>query len=383
MTADPSDLDTSRSAASDGQRSRRQRRTPPVSRLWWLAGPLLAVLTTALVVMAIRPVEYYALLPGTARDVEPLISFRKGTGELPKVEPPDDDLLFVTVTIRRPFGLEVLARLRQDTAEVVPEDQIDGGQTREENRQFNLQLMTDSKDKAAKVALERAGYEVQVSPSGSVIVDLGPEYPVAKVAHPGETIVAVDGAAVTTTEEVRAAIAGHQPGEQMSLTLEALDSDQRHTVSVELIDSPTEPGKAFLGVSLQDRPSYQFPFQVDIDSQQVGGPSAGLAFTLAILDQLTAGDLTGDRKVAVTGTIELDGSVGPVGGVKQKTEAAVSQGATLFLVPPDELDDAKRAAKGRLTVRSVSSLDEALAALEAAGGDPVPAPAPAGDPGSS
>ncbi len=381
MIPDPPPTMSSGPMPSAGEQVVAAPRPRPVSRLWFVAGPLLGLLTLVLVVVAVRPVEYYALLPGSARDVEPLVSFADGTVAVPEVEPPDDDLLFVTVTIRRPFGLEVLLRLREDSAEVVPKDQIDGGQSREENQRFNMQMMTDSKDKAAKVALERAGYPVTVTSAGSVVVDLGPDYPVAKLVHPGDTIVAVDGEPVTTTDEVRAGIAAHRPGEEISLTLQPLDVEEQRTVSVELVANPDEPTQALLGVSLQDRPSYQFPFQVEIDSQQVGGPSAGLAFTLAILDRLTPGDLTGDRKVAVTGTIELDGTVGPVGGVVQKTEAAVSEGATLFLVPPDELDAAKSAAKGRLTVQSVSSLDEALAALGASGGDPVPA-APAVEPGS-
>ena len=110
---------------------------------------------------------------------------------------------------------------------------------------------------------------------------------------------------------------------------------------------------------------------MEIDSGSVGGPSAGLAFTLAILDRLTEGDLTGPNKVAVTGTIRLDGSVGPVGGVVQKTEAAVRAGARAFLVPPDEYADARRAARGRLRIIQVSTVDEALAALRRLGGDPV------------
>jgi len=147
------------------------------------------------------------------------------------------------------------------------------------------------------------------------------------------------------------------------------------TVQAELATNP-ETGKAQLGVSLEDRPDYVFPVQVDIDSGQVGGPSAGLAFTLAILDRLTPGSLTGDQRVAVTGTIALDGAVGPVGGVVQKTEAAISAGAELFLVPPDELADATEAARGRLVVRQVSTLDEALAILEERGGEGIPEVAP-------
>jgi PDZ domain-containing protein len=105
----------------------------------------------------------------------------------------------------------------------------------------------------------------------------------------------------------------------------------------------------------------------------VSGPSAGLAFTLAIIDDLTPGDLTGGKRVAITGTISPDGTVGPVGGVAQKAVAARSAGAKLMLVPPQEYDDAKSHADGMTVVR-VSTLDDALRALRNNGGDPVVPP---------
>lgn len=349
---------------------------PRLSRLWWVAGPLLTVLTAALVALAIRPTHYYAFLPGSARDVEPLITFAASSdgGSVPKVQPAEGDVLFVTVSLRRPSGIETLSRLTDHTAEVVPEDQVNGGQSSDQNRQFNLQLMTDSKDKAAKVALERAGYAVEVTSAGAVVTDLDPSYPVAAVLTPGDTIVGIDGTELHDVEGVRTAIAAHRPGDSLTLRVIPFQGEAR-TVTAKLVARPDDATKAMLGVTLQDRPSYRFPFRVQIDSEQVGGPSAGLAFTLAILDRLTPGNLIGPETVAVTGTIELDGSVGPVGGVTQKTEAAIAEGAKLFLVPPDELADATKAARGRLEVRSVSSLDEALAALAEAGGDPLPAPA--------
>src|SRR5207249_3909047 len=111
------------------------------------------------------------------------------------------------------------------------------------------------------------------------------------------------------------------------------------------------------------------PYTVSIDSGAVGGPSAGLAFTLELIDSLTPGELTGGRKVAVTGTIESDGTVGPVGGVMQKTAAVRSAGAKYFLVPPDEFDAAKAHAGHNLQVIKVETLEQALDALVSIGGD--------------
>lgn len=354
------------------------RRNPPrplpISRLWWFTAPLLLVLLATVTTVAVRPVPYLALLPGQARAVEPLVTVTpRDGGPVPQEEPVDEGLFFVTVSVRRPSGIEALWRLTNEAEEIVPEKVITGGQTREENTRFNLQLMTDSKDKATKVALERAGFEVGVEPTGAVVIDLDPTYPVADAVRPGDTIVAADGKAVQTSSDLQAAIAARRPGDQIELRVEPFLGTEARTESVELQENPEVAGAAQLGVSLEDRPVYTFPFDVEIDSGKVGGPSAGLAFTLAILDRVTPGDLTGPSPVAVTGTIELDGSVGPVGGVVQKTEAAVEAGATLFMVPADEYADAVRSARGRLDVRQVTTLDEALAVLEDQGGDPVPA----------
>jgi PDZ domain-containing protein len=186
------------------------------------------------------------------------------------------------------------------------------------------------------------------------------------------TVVEVDGAPITTTDELVAAITAHDPGDDIELSVVPLQGGAPVDVTAELGHRAGEPDVAALGVQPVDRFRYGFPFDIRIDTGKVGGPSAGLAFTLAILDRMTPGSLTGNDRTAVTGTIELDGSVGPVGGVRHKTEAAVSEGAKLFLVPPQEFEEAKEAARGRIAIEQVQTLDEALDALIAHGGDPLP-----------
>ncbi|MCU1498510.1 MAG: putative secreted protein containing a domain [Acidimicrobiales bacterium] len=344
----------------------------PLSKLWWITGPLLVAMLLAMVVVLSRPVPYVMLRPGTARSVEPLITLSAVRGgPEPNQEVPRDDLLFVTVSVRQPSGLEALWFSRDRTSLVLPEKVVNGTQTTEENRSFNLQLMTDSKDKAAKVALERSGYEVEVTPTGAVITDLAPGFPSAEVLRPSDTIVRADGKDIKTPDDVVAAIAAHEPGETIKLRVDRLNPSSTIDVVAELAEN-AETGKAQLGGFLETRPRYRFPIKVDIDSGEVGGPSAGLAFTLALVDQLTRGDLTGGIPVAVTGTINLDGTVGPVGGVPQKTEAAIDAGAEVFIVPNDEFEDAKAAARGRLEIRQVTDVDQALKILRELGGDPVP-----------
>jgi PDZ domain-containing protein len=146
-------------------------------------------------------------------------------------------------------------------------------------------------------------------------------------------------------------------------------------VTVELGARPDDPDSAFLGVALSDQaePVDDLGFTVDIDSGSVGGPSAGLAFTLAILDALTAGELTGGATVAVTGTIDVAGRVGAVGGVVQKAAAVRDMGADLFIVPaglPEgELAEVMDRAGDDLKVVPVDDLEQALAALAQVGGE--------------
>ena len=131
----------------------------------------------------------------------------------------------------------------------------------------------------------------------------------------------------------------------------------------------SQPG--CLGVTLATKNrSFDFPYKVAIDTSGVGGPSAGLAFTLALIDELTPGELTGGRNVAVTGTIDVNGTVGDVGGVTQKTAAVRHSGTRFFLVPPGEFAEASKHAGRHLKVVQVTTLADALAALKANGGDP-------------
>lgn len=351
------------------------RRAPRPSRLWWFTGPVLALLLGGVILVSAIRVPYVVLSPGGARAVEPLVEVSSIPGG-PKVldEPPTEDLLYVTVSsMVEPAGIVALYGWLDDKAQVEPSAPFLGTQTSEQNRKLNLAMMTDSQDKARKVALERLGYDVVSTPEGAFLEDVDPSYPAAEVLRPGMTVVGADGEPVGDVDELVAAIGAHEPGEDMELEVVPLGETEPETLEVELGSRQGEPEVAALGVQPVDRVSYEFPVDIAIDAGKVGGPSAGLAFTLAILDRMTPGSLTGDDRVAVTGTIELDGSVGPVGGVRHKTEAAIREGATLFLVPPDELEVGREAADGRIEVRAVSTLDEALEALRDHGGEPLPA----------
>lgn len=352
--------------------ARIPRAAARVSRLWWLIGPLSLALTVAMVVLLVRPVPYVVFRPGSAQAVEPLTKITAKPGQpKPFIEAADDDILFVTVSVLYPTGVQALVEANDDYTELAPKKLYLGTQSEKQNQAYNLSLMTDAKDKAAYVALTSLGYEVKVTNVGAVLVDVDPSFPSAKVLQPGDTVVSVNGASIKTQDDLVAAIGKQRPGDKITVGLQRLGSDKVIEVVAPLIENKAKPGRPQLGVNLGTRPSFEFPVDITIDSGKVGGPSAGLAFTLALMDRLSSGDLTGGRKVAVTGTIELDSTVGPVGGVRQKTRAAIAAGATTFLVPPEEYSEAVHSAKGELKVISVSTVQEALKALQSIGGDPV------------
>ena len=166
---------------------------------------------------------------------------------------------------------------------------------------------------------------------------------------------------------------GKAPGDEVTVTIVPEGSDERTDVTVPLTESAN--GRTILGFipvdgGVHEDVGYRLPVTVSISSDQIGGPSAGLAFTLTLIDELTPGDITGGHKVAGTGAINLDGSVGSIGGLRQKTVAVKDAGAEYFLVPAQQVDEALAEAKGSsLKVIGVSTVDEALGVLAGLGGD--------------
>ena len=141
---------------------------------------------------------------------------------------------------------------------------------------------------------------------------------------------------------------------------------------VELTSSPDDPNRTIVGFLPFDTRRVELPFDISIDTGSIGGPSAGLAFTLTVIDGLSDGELTGGKRVAVTGTIDLDGSVGAIGGLTQKASAVEQAGVELLLVPTRQGDEqiaAARAAAPDLEIVAVATLDEAIDVLVAFGGE--------------
>lgn len=338
--------------------------TPPRrSPLRW-AVPVL-VLAVAVIAAVAIDVPYYAIAPGTARPVGDLIVV-----PAERSNPPKGRLLLSTVSLRRVSALEAVQGWLDGSTAVVPEEQVLGSSSNAKFASQNLQLMDDSKSVAIVVALRRLGFDAAEEGKGGLVTGVDEGSPAAGSLSEGDVIVSVDGAPTPLSQSVVERIRAHKPGDRTKLEVSGVDGAAR---TIEVVLGPgADPGAAALGVSLRTKEQrFAMPFPVSISSDRIGGPSAGLAFTLGLLDTLTPGELTGGRKVAVTGTIDLNGNVGDVGGVAQKTAAVRAAGAQVFLVPPGEFKEAVARAGGDIEVRQVASLDQAVAALEDLGGDPL------------
>jgi Lon-like protease len=357
---------TTDGAEGDGQTvpatadHRPPRRRNPRRVALWVVGFLL----TAFVLGAtFVPLPYYLFKPGSVRDTEPLISV-EGT----QVYPSDGSISYTTVSLRQASLLGLLQGWLDDDIDIYSRSRVLQGRGVQENREVNLQMMDNSKQVATQVALEQLGYDVDVT-VGQVVQQVDPGSPADGVLEANDTIVAVNGERFDDGQDMSRLLGEHRPGDTVTVTVLPLAGEEKDVV-ITLAPAPDDPNRGIMGVTvIQVVLSYDFPIDVEIDTGDVGGPSAGLAFTLALIDDLTPGDLTGGHNVAATGTISGDSTVGPVGGTGQKAAAVREKDVELFLVPTDDYQDAVEHAGDDLQVVAVDDLDDALAALADLGGN--------------
>lgn len=309
---------------------------------------------------------YYALAPGSARRVDNLI-VADGT----QTYPPKGRVLLTTISLYKVNPIEALMGWLSDDVDVVKEQTILPPDTNDdEYRRFNVEEMDDSKQTAIVVALRRLGYQVTERGDGALVERVLQEFPAYGRLEPGDVIHQIDGKPVNLVSDATSIIATRRPGDVLRVQISEADGTNVRELDVPVAADADQGNKPVLGVFLRTQNRrFEKPFEVDIRSGSIGGPSAGLAFTLGLIDELTPGELTGGRKVAVTGTIEIDGRVGDVGGVAQKTATVRDSGAEVFLVPAGEYEIAKRKAGRGIVVLKVNTLQEALDALASVGGD--------------
>ena len=307
--------------------------------LWWL------------------PADDYLFVPDRAKPLAEKVeveSERKEAG---------GDVYYVDLYVRR---LRLLERLlpftRPEGSTFVSEEVLaPAGESDAERNRQNALDMERSEETAAVVALRELGYDVVATPRGVLVASVAPDVPAADALDPGDVIVAVDGAPVRTPDALRARIARREPGDVLTLAVRR-QGKKPVDVEVRTIASPNDPSRAIVGILVEQEADVKLPFEVDIDLGRVGGPSAGLPFALEIARQLGR-DVTHGCRIAATGALALDGTVVPVGGVKQKTIGARRADVDYFVVPAGEnAEDAQEHADD-LEIIPVESFQQALREL--------------------
>ena len=359
---------------------------------------MVAVAVAALIASRIS-VNWYALTPGDATPVSQFI----------EVPPSDNHPLTGKILLTDVFVTQLnalnyflyqhvgwLYNSFEPNSAVLPSAELLGSTPNESQflDQGYLQ-MTQAQSYATAAALSHLGYSVTSTNAGALVYGIAPKSPAVGVLKVAQVITGVNGTPTPTECALINSLHGVAPGTTVNLTVEQSSINDVGTfVGGPTVQKPVtlaQPPKglvdvgcrppvkptAFLGIDPVTQQEWQFPVKVTVHTQNIGGPSAGLAMTLGIIDKLSSGRLTGDHVVAATGTMDPAGNVGDVGGVAQKTVAVENAGATVFFVPPGELKAAESKATPQLHVYPVNNLDQVLRVLKQLGGSVPANPAPA------
>jgi PDZ domain-containing protein len=355
------------------------------------------LIIVAVLVAMVWPIERFETAPGSASFVGSRLSIDAGEASAEGVEvfTPDGGVKFVTALGSELTPLQSFMGWIDPYVAVQTCEQRFGDCDPAVSKQIQLGAMATAKEVAAFVALNYLGLDATFieGPAQiggfepSLCPDDAPERRACRVLDVGDVLLSMevddpDGGptkvfGIKVLSDVPEALQGTAAGDVVTVTVRPVGApdDEVRVVEVELVESPGEPGRVIIGFNPRDTRTVELPIEVDIDTDSIGGPSAGLAFTLALIDALTPGELTPPQGVAVTGTIDGEGNVGPIGALVQKAVAVRRSGAGLFLVPagqdPAEIDRARRAAGPGVEIMRVGSLEEALAALAERGGTPV------------
>lgn len=344
-----------------------------------LAGVLLII---GIAIAALWPVKvpYYTLSPGPVYDTSDFVSVTEGTTNA------SGELFFLTVSLKEANLFEYLSGYLDPTVNIAPRENIrPPGVSSDQLRREALASMEQSKTDATFVALTELGYDVTLIGTGAEVIETVPGSAADGVLQSEDVILELNGEPVEFRSDVLDLLEGAAVGDEVTLVVErpVEEADQAEVGTDEDADQPADSEaieltlvlgphtddseRPMIGVLLDNHdPIIEFPVDVTIDSQNIGGPSAGMMFTLQIMNQLTDDDITAGLRIAGTGTIARDGTVGPIGGIQQKVFGAIDAGADVVFVPADNYDAATSAAGNDINVVRVETIDDPLEYLEAA-----------------
>ena len=322
---------------------------------------LIAGLTLVAVVLALMvlPSNEYVFLPDPAHPVAPLVTVKGGH------DPNRGGVYFVDVIVKKASLLERLFGGLHEGADLYPAGDINPpGVNDAQRRRIDIEDMHRSQEIAAAVALRTAGKKVTLRSIGALVDAIDPTLPAAGKLEPDDVIVAIDGKRVTSPEAVFKTMSGVKAGQSVRMTVRR--DKQTLVEQMKTVSSGPPTNRAIVGVSIEPAVDIRLPIPVRIDAGNVGGPSAGLAFALEVLEEMGR-DVVHGHKIAATGEIRPDGSIGPIGGIKQKTIGAREAGVDAFLVPAGDNARVARQHADGLRIIPVETFPQALRALATLG----------------
>ncbi|MCT1516003.1 YlbL family protein [Dietzia cercidiphylli] len=341
---------------------------------------LLAALVPAVLLLVLSTsatVPLVAMGPGPTYDTLGEVEVERGDGveTVPVVEVSGREaeetsgaLRMTTVAVRDNLTLLDAMRFWLDPVQmVVPRDQVfPPERSRDEVRESNAAEMVGSENSA-----EAAAYGYLGIPMQPRVEAVDPEGAAADLLREGDILTSIAGERVSDSTAVVEQVSAHRPGDEVRIGFTRDGREETTTTTLQPAGPDGDPDQGRLGILVGDTPADGTDVEINIDPN-VGGPSAGLVLAVAIVDKLSPGELTGGAEVAGSGTIRVDGTVGPIGGITHKIRAARDAGATEFLVPAGNCAEAVQDPPGGIRLIEVDTLRGALEALEEAvsGGEP-------------
>ncbi len=316
-----------------------------------LAAAGAALLAVVLLFLWLLPSNTYIFLPDRAHPVAPIVDVQGGKN------PTDGGgIYFVDIFVRKATLLERIWPGIHEGAQLVPASAVvPKGTSEKQRRQEDAREMTRSQQVAAAVALRAAGYKVDANPTGVLVEQVDPRVPAAGKLQPSDVIVSANGKRVRAPGDLRRVVGALRPGATVRLVVRRGDTQTR----VDVRTVRDADGRTIIGVIVDQAAFIKLPLRVKIDAGNVGGPSAGLAFALDVLEELGK-DIDHGRRIAATGQIELDGTVTSIGGIRQKTIGVRNSGIRVFVVPAGEnAAEARRYAHG-VRILAVRNFQQAL-----------------------
>lgn len=334
----------------------------------------LVIMTIIMVASSFYYLPYYVTKPGSAHELDPIVHVENGYQD-------DGELMLTTVRMGRANIYAYLMASLRKYEYIFPVDEIRS--PHESDEEYNLrqlQLMNNSQSHAIEVAYKKAGKPYKYNYKGIYVLNIYPSMPAEDVLKPGDRITAIDGQSFQSSQEFIDYVSGKAKGDKVEITYVRNKSKEIETIPLEAF--PDVPDKVGLGITLSDDKEIMTDPPVKLETEEIGGPSAGLMFSLEIYDQLTEDDLAKGHRIAGTGTISEDGEVWRIGGIEQKIIAADKAGAEYFLAPDETITKdmkekypdlesnyiaAKRTAEDigtDMKVVPVRSFEEAIAFLE-------------------